>query len=97
MSRYAEEIVAWADIGYLIHTEVVGDERLPLLRGPDPINVSILIKVDLRFADGLTGLIAHRAIEDRLGCEIKNQVFGFKFRAYGNSGGEAFMLLVKLC
>src|ERR1700733_4585528 len=77
LSRYAEEIVAWADVGYLIHTAVVGHDRLPLLCSPNPIKVSILIEAHLRSADGLASFIAHRAIEDRLGREIKNQVFGF--------------------
>ena len=76
LSRYTQEIVARGDVGYFIHTAVVGRNCLTLPGGPNPIDVLILIKVHLRVADRLAGFIAHRAIEDRLGHQVKKQVFG---------------------
>ena len=97
LSRCAEKIIARRDVGYLIHAAVVGDDRLPLLCGTNPITLSILIEANLRSADRLAGFIVYRPIEDRLGHEMKKQVFGYSFRTYGNGGGEVFVLLVRLC
>ncbi len=83
-------------LAYLIHAAVVGDDRLPLLCGTNPITLSILIEVNLRSADRLAGFIVYRPIENRLGYEMKNQVFGYSIRTYGNGGGELVVLLVRL-
>jgi hypothetical protein len=68
-----------------------------LLCRTKPITLSILIEVNLRSADRLAGFIVYRPIEDRLGHQIKQQVFGYSFPTYRNGGPEIFVLLVRLC